>query len=233
MANIDKVYEFVKFLGDKDQQGNFTPKNFNDNCPRALNELISRRYNNPKDKSADKTGWQSDQKVTDDLKFLLVRNEVTPIPADGKLTLPEDYLHLSSLVYNYKYSENGTTVVEPSKVDIVNDNEIAGFLGSSIYGKRIKAKKYVIAAFYSDHLQIYPKDITVVDFTYLRKPKDPFWAFTVEKGRPVYDEVNSVDLEIPDELVNEFCMILASYLSINLRDEQFTQYVELQRQKGV
>lgn len=233
MANIDKVYEFVKFLADKDQQGNFTPKNFNDNCPRALDEIIMKRYNNPKDQQPNKTGWQKDQKITDDLRFLIVRNEVSVVSPDGKLYLPEDYLHLSSLVYNYKYSENGETIVEPNEVDIVDDNEIASFTGSSIYGKRIKAKKYVIAAFYSDHLQFYPKNIQVVDFTYLRKPKAPFWAFTLQNGRPVYDATNSIDLEIPDELVNEFCMALASYLSINLRDAEFTQYVEMQKQQGV
>jgi hypothetical protein len=231
--NINDVYSFVKFLADKDQQGNFTPKNFNDNCPRALNELISKKYNNPMDKTPNKTGWQKDQKITDDLRFLLVRNEVSNVSPDGKLPLPADYLHLSSLVYNYKYSENGQTIVEPNEVDIVDDNEIAGFTGSSIYGKRIKAKKYVIAAFYSDHLQFYPKNINVVDLTYLRKPKNPFWAFTLTNGRPVYDPVNSVDLELPDELVNEFCMILASYLSINLRDAEFTQYIEMKKQQGV
>lgn len=233
MANINSVYNFVKFLADKDQQGNFTPKEFNDNSPRALNELIMKRYNNLKEVQPNKQGWQKNQKITDDLRFLLVRNEVSNVSPDGKLQLPENYLHLSSIVYNYKYSENGKTISEPNEVDIVNDNEIASFTGSKIYAKRIQAKKYVIAAFYSDYLQFYPKDINVVDLTYLRKPVDPYWAFTLQNGRPVYDPVNSVDLELPDEMVNEFCMILCSYLAINLRDVEFTQYAEMQKQQGV
>ena len=231
--DIDKVYSFVKFLADKDQQGNFTPKEFNESIDRALNEWVMKRYNNLKLVQPDKNGWQQNQKVTDDLRFLLVRNAVSNVTPTGRLDLPSDYLHLSSVVYNYKYSENGSTVVDPKSVNIVKDNEIASFRGSNIYGKRIKAKKYVIAAFYKDHLQFYPENINVVDLTYLRKPVAPLWAFTLQNGRPVYDSVNSVDLEAPDEAVNEICMMCASYLSINLRDVEFTQYVEMQKQQGV
>lgn len=232
--DINTVYNFVKYLADKDQQGNFTPKEFNESIDRALNEWVMKRYNNLKEVQPDKQGWQENQKVTDDLRFLLVRNEYSNVNSQGELLLPEDYLHLSSVVYNYKYSENGKTVVIPKSVDIVDDNEIASFLGSRIYRKRINAKKYVIAAFYSDKLQFYPKDINVVDLTYLRKPIKPFWAFTLNgQGRPVYDPTNSVDLEVPDNCVNEICMMCASYLSINLRDAQLSQYVEMQKQQGV
>lgn len=231
--DINKVYDFLKYLADKDQSGNITPKEFNSSLERAFSEWVMKRYNNINDDSQNKQGWQKNQKITDDLKFLLVRNEVSSIGSDGKLAFPEDYLHISSLVYNFKYQENGDTVVVPNDVDIVDDNEIASFLGSSIYAKRIKAKKYVIAAFYSDHLQIYPKNIGVVDFTYLRKPITPFWAFTLVNGRPVYDSVNSVDLEAPDEVVNEIVMMCASYLGINLREPQLVQYAETMKQQGV
>lgn len=231
--DINKVYGFLKYLADKDQSGNITPKEFNSSLERALSEWTMKRYNNINDKSQDKQGWQKNQKITDDLKFLLVRNEVSSIGSDGKLDFPEDYLHLSSLVYNFKYQENGATVVVPNSIDIVDDNEIASFLGSTIYGKLIKAKKYVIAAFYSDHLQIYPKDIGVVDFTYLRKPITPYWAFILVNGRPEYDESNSVDLEAPDEVVNEIVMMCASYLGINLREPQLIQYAETMKQQGV
>ncbi len=231
--DINKVYDFLKYLADKDQSGNITPKEFNLSIDRAFSEWTMKRYNNLKDNTQNKTGWQKNQKVTDDLKFLLVRNDVSTIGSDGKLALPTDYLHLSSLVYNYKFEENGETVVVPSQVDIVNDNEISSFLGSSIYAKRIKAKKYVIAAFYKDHIQIYPKNIGVVDFTYLRQPVSPYWAFTVVNGRPVYDAANSVDLEAPDEVVNEIIMMCASYLGINLREPQLIQYAEQMKQQGV
>jgi hypothetical protein len=231
--DINKVYTFLQYLADKDQSGNITPKEFNLSLPRAFTECIMKRYNNVNSVQPDRQGWQKNQKITDDLKFLLVRNDVTHIGIDGRLSLPEDYLHLSSIVYNYKYEEDGETVVLPNKVDVVNDNEISAFLGSTIYSKRIKAKKYVIGAFYSDHIQLYPKNLGVVDFTYLRKPKEPKWAFNIVNGRPVYDELNSVDLEAPEELANEIIVMCASYLGINLREPQLIEYAEMLKEQGV
>ncbi len=231
--DINKVYNFLKYLADKDQSGNITPKEFNLSLPRALNEWVMKRYNNVKSVQPNKQGWQKNQKITDDLRFLLVRNEVSNVTPDGKLSLPDDYLHLSSLVYNYKYSEDGDTVSIPKDVDVVNDNEIAEFLSSHIYRKNIKAKKYVICAFYNDYLQIYPKDIGTVDLTYLRKPIEPFWAFTLERGRPVYDPINSIDLEVPDETANEIIVMCASYLGMNLREPELVNYSEMLKNQGV
>ncbi len=214
--DINKVYDFLKYLADKDQSGNITPKEFNLSIDRAFSEWTMKRYNNLKDNTQNKTGWQKNQKVKDDLKFLFVRKHVSTMCGDGG-----------------GVCGHGETVVVPRQVDISIDNEISSFLGSSIYAKRIKAKKYVIAAFYKDHIQIYPKNIGVVDFTYLRQPVSPYWAFTLENGRPVYDAANSVDLEAPDEVVNEIIMMCASYLGINLREPQLIQYAEQMKQQGV
>ena len=225
--DINKVYNFLKYLADKDQSGNITPKEFNLSLPRALNEWIMKRYNNIKAVQPDKQGWQKNQKITDDLRFLLVRNESSNVPSSGRLPLPDDYLHLSSLVYNYKYSEDGGTVSIP------RDIEIAEFLSSHIYRKSITAKKYVICAFYNDYLQLYPKNIGTVDLTYLRKPVEPFWAFNLVSGRPVYDPVNSIDLEVPDETANEIIVMCASYLGMNLREPELVNYSEMLKSQGV
>ena len=45
--------------------------------------------------------------------------------------------------------------------------------------------------------------------------------------------LSSVDLEAPDEVVNEIVMMCASYLGINLREPQLIQYAEQMKQQGV
>jgi hypothetical protein len=145
--DINKVYTFLQYLADKDQSGNITPKEFNLSLPRAFTECIMKRYNNVNSTQPGKQGWQKNQKITDDLKFLLVRNDVTHIGVDGKLNLPKDYLHLSSIVYNYKFEEGGETVVVPNKVDIVDDNEISAFLGSTIYSLFKKAYRPLLGVY--------------------------------------------------------------------------------------
>jgi len=232
--NINEVYEFLQYVSDKDQSGNLTPKEFNISMPRALNEWVLKQYNNVNNPSPTGKGWQNNQSVTDNLRFLLKKEPLAQVNSEGVLDLPDDYLHISSIIYNVKTSENGNTVVQPKSVDIAKDNEVASFTGSYIYKKRIDSKRYAIASFVGDTLVFKPKNIGVVELNYLRKPIDPFWSYTLDQsGRPVYDPINSVDLEVPDRSVNEVVMMAASYLGINLRDKSLIDYAEMQKQKGV
>jgi len=228
--DIDKVYTYIsKTIANKAQTGNLTPSDFNSLMPRAFQQWVFKTY----DDMTDGRGWQSHQAITDDLRFLLVRNKVMQVPANGELSIPSDYLHLSSVNYNYSQLINGKTVTTLRPVDIVRDNERSAFTDSAIYAPLLAAKKYVISAFFDTYLQFYPSDIGRVEFTYLRQPIDPVWNFTVVNGRPVYDPLTSVDLEAPDEAVDEIAMIALSLFGINIRDNELISFSEAQKAQNL
>ena len=118
-------------------------------------------------------------------------------------------------------------------VDIVRNSEVPKFLGSHIYKKALKKKDYIMASVYNKQIRVYPKDVQRVNLTYLRKPIAPYWAFTVQNNRPVYDPINSVDTEAPDDVMNEIMMMALSYLGINLREPELIQYSEMAKAQGV
>lgn len=228
--DINKLYVYIgKTIANKAQTGNLTPADFNSLIPRAFSQWTYKTY----DDMTDGRGWQSHQTVTDDLRFLLVRNKIMQVSSDGSLNVPEDYLHLSSINYNYSRLYKGKTITKLKPVDIVRDNERSAFTNSEIYAPLLDSKKYVIASFFDTYLQFYPSDIGRVEFTYLRKPKDPVWAFKVENNRPVYDKDNSIDLEAPDEAVDEIAMIALSLLGINLRDQELISFSEAQKAQNL
>jgi len=230
MANIDKVYTYIaKTIANKAQTGNLTPSDFNSLMPRVLRQWVFKTY----DDMTDGRGWQSHQAITDDLRFLLVRNKVMQVDPSGVLNVPSDYLHLSSINYTYSRLVNGQTVSELRPVDIVRDNERSAFTSSNIYAPLLVAKKYCIASFFDTYLQFYPQDIARVEFTYLRQPVDPVWNFTVVNGRPVYDPLTSVDLEAPDEAIDEIAMIALSLFGINIRDNELISYSEAQKAQNL
>lgn len=231
--NIDKVYKLAQYFSNKSQSGYLTPKDFNLSLPRAFSECIMKRYNNIDADKADGNGYERNQKVTDDLSFLKVPEQIVFLDSSGVFNKPDDYLHMNYMSYNKAYLEDGVTQVDVKGVDIVRDNELPKFLGSHIYKKSLKNKNYIMATVREDSIRVYPNDIQRVNFSYLRKPVDPVWAFTMQNGRPVYDPVNSVDLEAPDELVNEIIMMALSYLGINLREQELIQYSEMLKEQGV
>ncbi len=229
--DIDKVYRFAQYCSNKSQSGFLSPKDFNLSLPRAFSEWITKTYENSK--PSDTSGYEDTIKTTDDLSFLKVPQYVVSLDSRGVFKKPDNYLHMNYMSFNKTYLEDGETKVEVKGVDIVRDNELPKFLGSHIYKKSLKRRNYIMATIGDNEIRLYPNDIHRVNFSYLRKPIDPVWAFTLVGGRPVYDPVSSVDLEAPDEAVNEIVMMALSYLGINLREQELVQYSEMMKEQGV
>lgn len=229
--DIDKVYRFAQYCSNKSQSGYLSPKDFNLSLPRAYSEWVTKNYEDSK--QSDEVGYERNQKVTDDLSFLKVPEYIVQLDSRGVFQKPDNYLHMNYMSFNRAYSNDGETESEIIGVDIVRDNELPKFSGSHIYRKSLKRRKYVMATIGEDEIRIYPNDIQRVNFSYLRKPVDPVWVFTLQNGRPVYDQANSVDLEAPDESVNEIVMMALSYLGINLREPELVQYAEMMKEQGI
>jgi hypothetical protein len=101
MINVNSVYEFLQFISNKNQSGFLTPKDFNKSINQAVYELITKRYHNVKTQlpnGASTIGFEQNQKITDDLRYLIEVRNAYPVKA-GFISLPEDYLHLSTLSY--------------------------------------------------------------------------------------------------------------------------------------
>lgn len=237
MIDVNKAYKFLQFLSNKNQSGFLTPNDFNLIINRALQSWVMDRYHNVKKQNPNGEsfmGWQQSQKITDDLRYLIEHDRITQVDDNGRIALPSDYLHLSSLRYQYTYfDEGGTLAIEEQSVDILRDNEIGGMLSSKIFGKKIRQGKTIVAAIYDEYIQVHPKERGRAILTYLRKPVEAVWSFTNVNNRPVYDATTSVDIEAPEEAFNEICMIACSFLGINLREGDLINYSETQKQQGI
>lgn len=235
MINVNKVYEFLQFIANKSQSGFLTPKDFNKSISRALYEVINKRYHNVKMQKPDGSsviGFEQNQKITDDLRYLIVRREAYPVK-NGLVNLPSDYLHLSTLSYvRNDLDKEGELQSDLINFRILRDSELATQLSSVIFNKKIKSGKMGVARFVGDAIEIFPKEIFTVKLVYLRKPITPFWGFDVVNGKPVYSTDKSVDIELPDDCMNELVFNCASYLGMNLREAELIQYSETLKQQG-
>ena len=236
MINVNSVYEFLQFISNKSQSGFLTPKDFNKSISRAVYELITKRYHNVKQQKPDGSsmvGFEQNQKITDDLRYLIVVNEAYKVN-NGIITLPNDYLHLSTISYvRNDLDKEGELKSDLINFSILRDSELAAQLSSVLFGKRIKNGKLGVARFIGDKIEIFPKTISTVKLVYLRKPKTPIWGFNVVNNKPVYSASKSTDIELPEDCMNELVFMCASYLGMNLREAELVQYSETLKQQGV
>lgn len=247
--NINEFRNFVLFVAKKAQSGaNPTPSQFNLAVQRAFYEWVMKRYGNPKEYTPKapfpRIGFQETQKISDDLGFLITKRDF-PVSQEGKLEYPDGatvkdvnsavapkYLHASSMrsVYGYKDSAGAT---QQKSVDIkaIKDFELGNTLASSIVTPTVRFPVY---AFYDTYMQFHPKDLQRVEFTYLREPTKPVWAYTLDaNNRPVYDSSNSVDIESGEESMNEIAFDTLSFMGVSIRDQFLVQASETFSAQGV
>ena len=230
--SIDDFRNFILFVIKKSQSGgNPRPSEFNLAVERGYMQFIMSRYGNQEEyvpgRPVPRVAWQQSQKISDDLRFLLTTASFS-IDNNGKLVIPDGttsnlegeiapkYLHHSSLRFNFTETVDEEITSREIPIDILTDAELGNVLNSEIVNP---TRDYPVAAYYDTFIQFAPKDLQKVIFTYLRIPVPPKWAFTEVDNRPVYDEETSVDIEAPDQVINEIAFNTLAFMGISIRDQ--------------
>lgn len=246
--NINDFRNFVLFVIKKSQSGgNPSPTEFNLALERAFMRFVMSRYGNQEEyqpgNPVPRIAWQQSQKISDDLDFLLTKL-IFIIPTTGKLTYPDGsvvkdingtiapkYLHSSSLRFDFVTNTKDTISSKEIPIDVLRDSEIGDVTSSEIVHP---TRRFPVCAFYDTFIQIYPKNLQQVIFSYLRMPIIPVWGFTIDSnGRPEYDASASVDIEAPDQVINEIAFNLLSFMSISIREQAVYQASEQYNAQGV
>lgn len=166
--------------------------------------------------------WQSGEKLSNNLR-LLVKPVILQVNAQGKAVRPTDYVQASSVRY---FSDD-----KEVNVKFVRDGNLSSYLDSDLLAPN---HDYPIYATFENYLQFYPKDLSRVQFTYLRQPAVPVWGYTMQgtPSRPVYDAATSVDVDFPDECINEIVSRVVALFGINIREKMIVDFAQQQQNQG-
>lgn len=230
---VEELFRFVNFVSNKNESGAIGPDEFN-NVLQVVNiDYFKELYGLPEEyqpgRPLPRKAWQMTQKITDDLgRFLKSENLVV---TNGYADLPADYVHASSMMYNFvKTSKCGTTTKKCSvPVEFVNDDEYNKRLCHSIAKP---SYRYPIYTREEDRLKFAPEDIDSVHLNYLRLPEKPERAYTVVNDESVYDPGNSTQLDWPETTHNDIAIRVLAYFGIHLREGELAQAVKQRQIQG-
>lgn len=226
---IDEAYQLINYISNKKQRGNITPKEFNLLAPLAQQELLMKKYGNPRTyrngRAIPIIGYSMNKKTYDDVRPF-VSNPTDLTVTNNEADYPSDYLHIDTLE-----REDGT------RIKVVRTDEIGPIRKSAIVPP---TEAYPYAALYSDKIRIYP-NISDAKIVYVRKPAKPNWDYTIVSGHPVYNASStpgetgaiSVDFEFPEECHVEICILMLQHISINLSEGELFQYSQVKESQGV
>jgi hypothetical protein len=219
--NINQAIQLVRFILNKDQNGNITGDNFNLMAPIAQMSVLQDRLGNIKKYQPGSPipnyGFSVSQKAREELMPLMVKPTTTAVAA-GLAAYPGNYLY-----YNTLETAAGKLITEATQDEIVELNNSAITPPSTMFPKFVM---------HSDGFYIYPTSITSIKISYIRKPETPIWAYTISNNEEVYDAGNSQDFELNETTHFEIVMQILQMSGVNLNMLQVTQYAQAMEAQG-
>jgi len=221
-VNIDQAYRFIQLIYAKSQSGNITPEQFNNAAMisqiSVINDMIGNEKEYQPGQPSPRYGFGLNQKVQEDLRPI-IRTPQALVFSSGVGTYPTDSLYLFDLAETSSGKE-----IRPVEVDE------ARILSESVIRPPIIGK----GVYYSLGPSVYVLPNTIVNtlVTYVRRPVDPLWAYTVVNDVPVYDSGSSQDFELGEFLHLRICARILQFFGVNLSLPQIVQFASQLEQQG-
>ena len=237
--NLMEIYDFMKFIGDKDFNGNFLkPEDYKRAVVAANIDLFKKVTGLPEEYQPGapfaREGFEINQKALDEIRYFK-GHIFDQAVASGYFTIPDDYVYFDSMTYKYQRDIDGTPTSLPRPVELLKESQLADRRGN--WTKRPTTKYPVAVIRVQDttyaRFYIYPDTINAVDLHYYRFPVEPVFAWTVVSDEVQYDEGSSTEFEWGVEKHMDLVRIMLSYIGINLREEALVQYAEMQKARGI
>ena len=90
-----------------------------------------------------------------------------------------------------------------------------------------------IYTIFRDYIQFSPNDLYSANIIYLKKPEDMVWGYVLNGAVPEYSEALSTQPEWNDTDMNEIIYLALSYIGVNLKDPDVSQFAQLKTQTGL
>jgi hypothetical protein len=218
-VDVNAVYRTVLLIINKEQRGYLTPDEFNRTAAQVQLDIFNEYFD---DLNQQLRLPGNDSEYSDRIKNL--EEKIAIFQEIGDCTYASGKFNLPTLTSPYEFYKIGTVIYNDEKeVQYVQPNELLELNLSPI----TKPSEYwPIYTYKNFKIQVYPNTITNnISCTYIRKPLNPIWNFTVAPPayQYIYNSTGSQDFELhPTEQVNIIIRILL-YSGIVIKDPQIVQ----------
>jgi hypothetical protein len=217
--SVDDVYKTVLLILNKEQRGYITPTEFNKIATQVQREIFEGyfQYENKQYRIPDNESEYSDRSKNTDEKIAIFKQRSLALatgidPTYGTYFIhPADFYKLGTVIYNNR------------EVQRVQEND---FLYVDMSPLTKPSENYPIYLYRDNDLYVKPTSIqSGVSISYLKKPADVVWGYTVDpaSGGYVYDASLSTDIELHQVEQTEVIIKILMYAGVVIRDPQIVQ----------
>jgi hypothetical protein len=231
MASVSAVYDTLKDLVNKDQNGFITPSVFNNFAQVAQVKIFNGLFDELKDaKRMSKAGFNPGR---DKSRFKRIEEDLatfarTTVPAlertNGVFEKPANLSRIISA------TTDGSLLMGESTRTIIDlcydEDKIERLLISDIS----RPTEMAPVALVSSDIEVFPDSINRIRLRYYKYPESldstgapsvnpPSYAVTTVAGVETFSAANSFDFELPDHYLESLVIEIAQLAGVNLRDQ--------------
>ena len=237
-ASVKVVYETLKDLVNKDQQGFVTPDEFNRFAQVAQLRIFNRLFDTLKDGSRlERAGFGQGRdkskfkQINEDLAvFAKTKKDLSK--TNGVFVRPDDFSRLIS-VSTHGGSLLGRTTRTPIQI-CYDEEKIERILSSTL---NAPTASYPVALVSGD-IEVFPESISKIQVRYYKIPQSfltdgttrsaspPTYGTAVGSTIDSFDASASRDFELPEHYTMDLVREIGSLAGLNLRDQEVQVYQE-------
>ena len=213
-VSIDRVYQKVLALANKEQRGYITPQEFNLFADHAQMEIFEQYFydiNQFKRVPGNDSEYADMVDILED-KISSFKQGVTTITNGAVISslsssTPSLFYRLSDINYNGK-------IVEEIKYEDYYKTQYAP-LTKATSNRPVYWKK--------DKKIYFEPDLGDYSVHWIRKPSSPNWSYVVVNDKPLYNATNAVDFELHDSEETELVYRVLALAGVAIEKPQLTQ----------
>jgi len=235
--SVDDVYKTVLLILNKEQRGYITPTEFNKIATQVQLEIFENyfQYENRQYRVPDNESEYSDRYKNVDEKIAIFKELSLGLskPTNEYFVEPADLYKLGTVIY---------TDAKGNQIEVQKSQQ-NDFLYVDMSPLTKPSEKYPIYLYRNNRIYVKPDSIIEdqVKVSYLRKPKDPRWGYTIDTntGGYIYDDTEydpptypsptdptywgSTDFELHETEQTELIIKILMYSGVVIRDPQIIQ----------
>lgn len=222
-VNINKVYQRVLAIANKEQRGYVTPQEFNMFANQAQLEIFEQYFYdiNQFSRAHGNDTEYSDMLNTLEEKIALFEKDHTDMSAvsGATATLPTDVHKLGTVFYN-----NGTNNI---RVEKVTNKEVELMVQSALYAPSAARPVYVFRE--DSKIQLYPASpspsysTSTLNCNYIAKPANPIWGYNIVVNKPLYNSASSTNFELHESEENTLVFKILQIAGIAMEQPDVVQ----------
>jgi len=210
--SVNTVYKTVLSILNKEQRGYMTPDEFNKIVNHVQLEIFEKYF---EDLNQMVRQPQNDADYADRLDYLeekiAIHNKTKDGTGEPGTSFAPDNLHILGTI-----SYNGSEAQRVSKKEFYNINK-------SPLTKPTEG--YPIYTLDGGEITVYPKTIvnTSLEVSFIQKPTEAAWKFTVDANTGVFIESNSANIDLHDSEQSEVILKVLMYAGVVIKDMEIVQ----------